>query len=221
MAAACTQTAPSITPDKESLLRTGHWIVSSGTVTLKKPNGVDTTLDYMPFIPPCHRDDYIGFDSLGNGAVFPGAIICSAAEPDSISFKWRLLNNDNNIDILNVFNFFYMVVDSVVLPYYFDTLSQSPLVLDTLQTSPIVVLDTMWNLKFDSIPVTGNTLIYQGVNIYNADISKFSKSSFTLSFKWYGKYPDSTGGHEGGPPNYTPPIMRDDTLKFVLNFTNF
>ena len=218
---ACNQSAPTISPDKESILRTGKWKLVSGTVTLKNPSGIDTTLNYMPFVPVCHLDDYIKFDSGGNASVFPGATKCESSDADSVNFNWRLLNNDNNMDILNVFNFFYLVYDSIVTPYYFDTISQSPiLVLDTLSNNPVVVLDTIWRVKFDSAAIIG-PLYYQGVNIYSADISNFSKSGFTLSFKWYTQYPDTTKWHEGGPPAYQPPIMRTDTLKYVLNYANF
>lgn len=218
---ACTQKKPTYTPDRASMLRTGKWHVTAGTVTLKKPNGIDTTINYMPFVSPCHADDYLKFDSLDKGATFPGSILCSLSDADSIGFNWRLLNNDNNIDLLNIFNLFTMVVETIDTPYYFDTLSKSPLTFDTLADSPIVVLDTLWNLRFDSIPVSGASYVYPGVNVYNADISNFSQSSFVLSFKWRGTYPDSTHGHEGGPPNYAPPILRPDTLKFVLTLTNF
>ena len=218
---ACKQSAPTATPSVADILRTGRWKVASGTVTLKKPNGLDTTLNYMPFIPPCHTDDYIKFDSLNTGATFPGAVSCFASEPDSISFQYRLYNNDQNIDILNVFNFFYTVVETIQLPYFFDTLSTSPLRLDTLADSPLVVLDTTWLVKFDSAYVVGNGAVYGGVNIYDAAFSNFSQAGFTLTFNFYGTYPDSTGGHEGGPPNNTPPIMRPDTLKFILNYVNF
>ena len=218
---ACNQTKPTFSPDRVNILRSGRWKVVSGTVTLKKPNGLDTTLNYMPFVPPCHLDDYIKFDSGNHGATFPGTILCYASDADSIGFIYNMRNNDNNIDLLNIFNLFQMVYETINTPYYFDTVSQSPLVLDTIQRSPYVILDTMWSLRFDSVAVSGNSTVYPGANVYNADISNFSKSGFTLSFKWYGTYPDSTGGHEGGPPNYASPIMRNDTLKFVLNFSNF
>ncbi len=210
MFSACTQTAPPITPNKESILRTGRWILASGVVTLKNPNGKDTTMDYMQFVSACHKDDYIKFDSLGQAAIFPGSLRCSPADADSVSFNWRLLNNDNNIDILNVFNFYWVVRDSIVLPYY----------LDTIATSPSLVIDSVWVVRFDSAAVSG-PVYYQGYNIYNADISNFSKSGFTLSFKAYSTYPDTTQWHEGGPPAYQNPIMRNDTLRYVLNYNNF
>ena len=220
MFAACTQVAPTITPDKESILRTGRWILAGGTVTLKNPSGKDTTLDYMQFVPACHKDYYSRFDSIGQAAIYPGSLRCSAADADSISFNWRLLNNDNNIDILNVFNLFWVVYDSVETPFYFDTVSTNPiLVLDTISSSP-VVLDTIWHVRFDSMAVSG-PLYYQGYNVYDADISNFSKTGFTLSFKWYSKYPDTSLWHEGGPPAYQSPIMKNDTLRYVLKYSNF
>ena len=218
--AACTQTAPPITPDKESILRTGRWVLTSGSVTVKNPNGLDTTMDYMQFVPACHKDDYIKFDSLGQAAIFPGATVCSPADADSISFNWRLLNNDNNIDILNVFNLFWVVYDSIETPYFFDTVSTNPiLVLDTLSSSP-VVLDTIWHVRFDSLAVSGPTY-YQGFNVYDADLSDFSKTGFTLSFKWYSKYRDSTLWHEGGAPAYQAPNLKNDTIKYILRYSNY
>jgi hypothetical protein len=216
----CIQKTPSITPNKESMLRTGRWKVTSGTITQRKPNGWDTTLNYMLFVPSCHTDDYIRFDSLNHAYVYSNTIKCSQADPDSISFVWRLLNNDQNMDILNVFNFFYMDSETINPGYFFDTLSQSPIVvLDTISTNPIVVLDSIWVANFIPILVDGRELFDNGINLYSTYISNFSQQSFTLSFKWYAFYADTTNHHTGGID--LPPIERPDTFLFKLNFTNF
>ena len=66
--AACNKT-PTTTNTTASILTTGSWKLSSGTVALKKPNGVDTTINYLSVIvPSCHSDDYIKFYSNLSGA---------------------------------------------------------------------------------------------------------------------------------------------------------
>jgi len=219
--ASCSQSNPTASTDTLTLLRSYHWRLSSGTVTLPKPNGKDTTMDYMQFVPACHKDDYIKFDSGSVGAVFPGSITCSAADADSLTFIWRLFNNGNNIDLLSIFNLFYVVQDSIILPYYIDTLSTTPtVVLDTIIDSPVVELDTIWKIRYDSLPVSGNFNVNGSADVYGANISNISKSGFTLSFRWYGVYADSIGGHEGGPPNYSP-LKKPDTIKYILNYVSF
>jgi hypothetical protein len=94
------------------------------------------------------------------------------------------------------------------------------LVLDTLSTNPTLVLDTIWHVRFDSLAVAGNSDVNHGVNVYNAVLTNFSKSGFTLNFSWFATYPDSIGGHEGGPPNFSP-LKKPDTLRYVLNYVNF
>ena len=208
--ASCTQTPATPSPDKESILRTGKWKLLSGNVTMRVAGGShDTTMDYIQFIPTCHADDYIIFDSTNHGAVYSGATKCSVADADSISFIWRLLNNDNNMDILNVFNFFYNVHDSIDANNF---------------TVDAVTLDTSWTCYYVSRIPGANQVYYSGINIYNGTITNFSKTNFTYSFKYISDYPDTNYHHTGtmvGSTADPSPIYRADTFTFAFTFTNF
>lgn len=223
---------PTSTPNRADILRTGKWKVSSGTITVNLPNGRDTTLDYMTFIPACHRDDYILFDSGNAAAIYSGGSKCNAGDPDHIDFVW-LLHRDNEslIDLYGGFNNTFGIVDTIQ-PFQFDTLSTNPyLVLDTLlgvfdtahgYTRVVPVLDTIWKLKFqyDSSVITNPS-------IYGATITDFSQSSFTLHYNMSSLYPDSSGFHtrQYVDPNLGirdfNPIMRPDTVKYSIKYTNF
>src|SRR3954454_20812879 len=85
---ACNKT-PTVTANRENILRSKKWKLSSGTLTVKKPNGRDTNLKYLDFIPDCYKDDYLTFDSMRHGTVFTGAVSCNAADPASHSFVWQ------------------------------------------------------------------------------------------------------------------------------------
>lgn len=190
------------------ILKTGKWKISTATITMKLPSGKDSTLDFIQFIPKCHQDDYIKFDSLNHGAIYNNGVSCSVADPDSISFIWQLKNNNNNMDLYNGF-FFIDSVAETILPYHIDTVSQSPiLVLDTLADTPNVVLDTIWSLNFASVPTAV-------INIYNSAISNVTQSSFTMDFAFAAHYPDSTHNHQYFPNIYV------DTFHYHLVYTNF
>jgi hypothetical protein len=234
--AACGKKPGTSIQTRENMLRKGKWKMSSGTLTMKLPSGADTVLNYMNWIPSCRQDDYLVFDSGFVGAIFSGGTKCNASDPDSISFVWQLTNNQNYINLYNGFDFFYGAFESIN-PYRFDTLQQSPtLVLDTLHgildtalgyTRTVPVLDTIWTLRFDTLPLPATS-------IYNAMITSFSQSSFTITYSLtlppYTEYPDSTGHHTGylldtnSPPDtlgdYNP-IYRADTFKYKVTYTNF
>lgn len=206
--AACNKT-PTTTNTTASILTTGSWKLSSGTVALKKPNGVDTTINYLSVIvPSCHSDDYIKFYSNLSGAEYPGTTVCSAAEPDSVSFGWQLTTN--TLNIYNSQNFYYSVVETV-LGYHFDTVSVSPLVLDSLNfgTYPSEI-DSIHNLQFNWTPPPANA--HSLVDITNATLTNVSTSSFTMNFNVYATYPDTTNFHQSSP------IIRADTFHFSLTY---
>ncbi len=190
------------------ILKTGRWKISSATVTMKLPSGKDTTMDYIQFIPKCHQDDYIKFDSLDHGAIYNNGVSCSIADPDSIAFVWQLKNKEQSLDIYSGF----FLIDSIaetILPYHIDTISQSPiLVLDTISDNPTVVLDTIWNLNFASVPTAA-------FNIYNSTLSNVTSSSFTMDFAFAGQYPDSNNHHQ-----YVPNIY-NDSFHYHVVYTNF
>ncbi len=223
--ASCDKT-PKINHNRASELRVGKWHVTSGTLTLRKPNGLDTTLNYMDWIPTCHKDDYIKFDSLNRGYIFPGGTTCDASQADSSAFVWQLKNGETILDLYNGFSNTFGVVETIVLPYFSDTISKSPLILDTLvgaiaaaaMTPPgVVVIDSFWKLHFDSSAV-------QRLDIYNATITNYSQSAFTINYAVISTYPDSTGHHTGFDVTNNidmDPIIRPDTFHYSVTYTNF
>ena len=218
--AACNK-APTTNYSRESMLRKGSWHVSGGTLTLRKPNGVDTTLNYLDWIPTCHKDDFIKFDSLNRGFVFPGANRCDASEADSTGFVWQLKNGESLMDLYNGFSNTFGVTESILEPYFFDTLSFSPVVVDTFLSAVVGatmtpalpgICDSFWKLHFDSSAV-------QRLDIYNATITNFSQSAFTINFAVISTYPDSTNHHTGGGIDLNP-IMRPDTFHYSVTYSN-
>lgn len=215
--AACSKTT---TPASStiSILTTGKWKISSGTLTIRKPNGLDTVLDYTHWIPYCHRDDYIRFYSATTGYSYPGNILCDPSE-DSTTFSWYLTNGGNTMN-LQGFNFSYAATDSVVDPVFFDTISKTPtLVLDTvinaaaaLATGGVVVLDSTWKLYFDTTAISW-------IRTYDATITNLSSSSFTLNYGVITTYQDSTN-HHTGPPNARP-INRPDTIYYSVTYSPY
>jgi hypothetical protein len=199
--AACSKKATPSADSQSDMLRKGKWRITSGKLTVKLPNGKDTMLDYPSWIPFCHRDDYFVFNSAGKGAVFNGGITCNPGEADSISFDWTLSNSGNYLSLYNSFHLYYSVTESIL-----------PFSVDTVSIDPEIVLDTVWRLHFDTTSVV-NTDIMNGV------ISNFSQSSFTLDFKLIAQYPDSLLLHEGLP--YSMPIIRPDTFKYKVTYSNF
>lgn len=208
------------------MMRKGKWKVTSGTLTLRKPNGIDTTLNYMNWIPVCHRDDYVQFDSLSIGYIFAGGMKCDPSNADSTAFQWKLENGETTLSLYNGFSNTFGVKESILIPFYFDTLSKSPFVLDTLvgavaaaaQTPPgPIVLDTLWKLHFDSAAI-------QHLDIYSATISSFSETSFTINYAAISTYPDSTGHHTGFDAANggidKDPIIRPDTFHYSVTYSN-
>ena len=210
---------------RANMLRTGKWKMSSGSLSVKLPGGIrDTTLNYLTYVPACHLDDYIDFGPSTFGSVFSGSLKCSPNDPDSVQFQWGLSNNDNNISLFRGFSVIWSV-KSIVWPYSVDTTQFTPfLALDTLHgvndtlpgyTRQVVVLDSFWTVKYysDSVP---------NFDIYNAQISDFSQSSFTIIFSMYSTYMDTTHNHTGILAGTTDmdPVVRPDTVKYKLTFTN-
>jgi hypothetical protein len=209
------------TKSMTEMLRTGRWKISGANVKLRLPSGLDTTLNLFRFMPSCKTGVYLVFDSFGvNGNMYTGTP-CNAGDPTEINFQWNLTDNNTILNLYNGFNLVYAITDTVLQPVYFDTLvnnvnASPPLVLDSVVTAEdtgyigfphYLVLDSMWNLKFDSIPDP-----YLNIN---GQISNFSQSSFTLTFAEISVYPDSTLNHASAP------IYRPDTVHFTFIFNNF
>jgi hypothetical protein len=223
----------------EDMLRTGKWKIASGTVAGRLPSGLDTTVSYTNFLmPTCWQGEYIVFDSQLNGAIYTGPSKCDPSSPTYINFLWKLNTNNTTLDLYDGFNLIYAFSDSIS-PYFFDTLvnnasSSPPLVLDTIfgvydtllgYTKTLLVLDTIWNFVITPKAIPN-------YDIYNASITNFSQSSFTLSFNYITTYLDSTLNHTGkyyytdaitgnnDSSDYNPKV-RPDTLHYTLIFNNF
>ena len=225
---ACSKKATPSTASHMDMLRKGKWRVSGGTLTVKLPDGRDTVLDYMKWIPVCHRDDYFVFNTPTTGAVFNGGMTCTPGDPDSISLNWKFIDNDKYLSLYNSFHLYYAVRESI-MPFEFDTLQWTPnLVLDTIHgvldtaegyTRTVIVLDTIWKLHFDTASVV-NT------DIFNAPITNFTQNSFNLYFTLLSQFPDSTN-HQTGQFNFggvivdTFTVYRQDTFKYKLTYTNY
>ncbi len=197
-------------PDTGAILRTGKWRISSASIRMKLPSGKDTTMDYVQFIPKCRVDDYLRFQTLTRGAVYNGGTSCSASDADSTTFQWLLKENGTVVDIYNGFTLIDSVAQTILTPYHFDTISQSPiLVLDTISNDPAnIVLDTVWDLNFRSVPSPT-------FNIYNAHLSNVSQSTFSMDFAFRAQYPDSTHFNE------VTPILRPDSFHYHIVYSNF
>ncbi len=217
--ASCNQT-PTVTPNRENLMRAKKWsLSSSSTITVKKPNGKDTTIKYMDYLPDCYKDDYLRFDSNHFGRNFLASKSCSIADPEFENFTWRLWNNDNYIDLYDGFNRVFALTCTIE-PYHFKVIKDVPLEYDTvigrLDTIPgflkqFIVLDTIRELRYTAYKI-------QHFDIYGAEITDFTESSFKLNFSFKTKRLDSTNYH-GGAPNNLDPIVVDDTAHYSLVFT--
>ncbi len=222
-------------PSTSDILRTGKWMLSSGTVTVRNPNGKDTVLNYLKFIPVCYADDYLVFDSLNYGRRYTGAVTCSPADPSYFAFSWELTSNNTRMNLYNGFDNIYGIVDTVQ-PFYNDTISNNPyLVYDTIigaldtpyPPKIFLELDTIRKLVFSGVPAPN------GNSISNADIVNISQSSFTLHFQMISYYNDSTKWHSatyllpldsGSDPSMNPDsfaVTRPDTFNYSLTYTNF
>jgi len=202
------------------MLRTGRWKISSATVKLRLPSGLDTTLNLFTFMPSCKTGVYLTFDTGFYGNMFSGTP-CNPSDPTNISFQWQLTDNNTILDLYGGFNLVYSITDTVLQPYYFDTTwypaGNNPAYYfdsivnyeDTsLDGNPnYIVLDTLWNLKYDSIP--------NGTNNVYGQVSNFTQSSFTWTVAQITVYPDSTHNHASNP------IYRPDTAHYTYVFTNF
>ena len=234
---------PTVNASMENTLRTGKWKLSSATVAVRKPNGKDTTLDYLKFIPDCYKDDYLVFDSMNYGRRYTGSNKCSPADPEYFPFVWDLKYNNTIIDLYNGFNYIYGIVDTIQ-PFYNDTITMNPFlvydtVIGTLDTTvppkQWVELDTVRKLFFSGVAAGTGSVgpALGGFNINDADIYNFSQQSFTLHFQMISYYTDSTKWHgasyllpltPGADPNLNPDsfaIIRPDTFNYSLTFTNF
>lgn len=212
---------PTVTPNRENLMRAKKWRISGGTLRVRKPNGIDTNLEYLRFVDSCYLDDYIKFDSLNFGNLFSGDTRCNAADPTARFFTWRLYNNDKYIDLSDGFNTIF-AVNTTIEPYRIETLSTTPLKLDTLigrlDTIPgflkeFIVLDTIRELRFNKYPLGK-------FDIFGAEITDFTESSFKLNFSFKTTRLDSTN-IKAGLPNNNPPVTLPDTADYSLIISAF
>jgi hypothetical protein len=237
LAAACNKKPKAPAPGVADHLRAGKWKLSSGTVTIALPDGRDTTLDYLKFIPECYKDDYFTFDSINHGRRYTGTT-CTPADPEYFSFIWELGGNNNQIDIYNGFNWVYGIIDTVH-PFEIhknvngvdDTIVGR---LDTLvPPKDFIQLDTIRKLTFHGVPggIGETGLPRGGFDIYSADLYSVSASTFTIHFQMHTYRMDTTNRHaasfllplewEINPGEYQVlPYYQRDTVDYILNFKN-
>jgi hypothetical protein len=183
----CTKT-PSAPTTRDVQLRTGKWRITSSSVTLKLFNGKPGTVNYGQYRMPCLLDNFLKFDSLNRGAIHNGGVSCSKSDADSIAFIWVLKNNGNNIDLLNC----YTLIDSVDQTIVFDP-------------GPSI---------YEAQYATSSCYVS---NLYNAQISNFSQSSFVLKYDLPAHYLDTTVAKGGSP---TTPVVLLDTFHFAITYGN-
>ncbi|MBL7690074.1 MAG: hypothetical protein JNM41_00655 [Flavipsychrobacter sp.] len=187
---------PEVPPSKANQLRAKKWTITGGTLTVKLPNGKDTSLSYLNFVDTCYLDDYIKFDSNYAGSVFTGDRKCNVADPASRSFTWRLLPNETFIDLFSGFNMIFCVNTSIE-PYKLVTGEQGT--------------DTVRELRYTPYRIPS-------FDLYGAEIIDFTPSSFKLKFSFKSTRLDSTG-FRAGAPNNNPPAVVADTADYLLTLS--
>ena len=174
---------------QDGMMRTGKWKISKSMVKLKLPNGKKTTIDYGPYRSACLVDNRLKFDSLNRGSILNGGVSCNIGDADSVGFIWQLKNNGNTIDMLNC----YTLIDSVA----------QTVVLDGTTGNYVVQYNQASSYKS---------------NLYDATISSFSQSSFTLEYDLPAHYADTTAANMGSA---AAPVILLDTFHFMITYTNF
>lgn len=164
-------------PNRDAMLRTGKWKITTSMVTLRLPNGQKGTIDYGAYRSTCLVDNYLKFDSTNKGAIHNGGVSCSGFDADSIGFIWQVKNNGVNIDILGC----YTMIDSVKESIYLDA------------------ADNIYKVAYSTGPS------YRS-NIVNGTFSSFSQSSFVLNYSIPGYYADTmpANGGSAAAPVYLP-----------------
>lgn len=108
-AASCKKADNDLSRQEE--MRGGKWKISAGTVRLDPYVGLDTVYlykDYLALIgQSCKEDDYLEFQANYDGLQYSGSTKCSTFEPDNVSFRWQLFDDDNGIYFLNANETFF------------------------------------------------------------------------------------------------------------------
>ena len=81
--AACNKKPGTPTATRESMLRSGKWKITSGTLTVRLSNGGDTVLNYMNWIPACRQDDYL--------VLIPATTVRYSATAQSVTHQMPIL----------------------------------------------------------------------------------------------------------------------------------
>lgn len=164
---ACNKT-PDPQADVLTMLRTGKWHVTSGTVTMRGPNGVKADQTYYPDLRRQFlRDDEIRFDSSERAIVYNNSKRSDIGDPDSVSFIYVIKNNDANFDFFNA----YKIVDSVAQVVYPDAGGPNG-----------------YKVRYD-------TAVSHVINILDGKLKNVSETSFSLEYSLIGQYNDTTAGN--------------------------
>src|SRR5258708_289222 len=111
--AACNKKPSQTSTTRYDVIHASRWKLSSGTLAVKLGNRKDTTLNYLDFVPDCHHDDYIAFNSRTIGSVFNGSSRCSPADGDSTQFTWQFSSDYTKISFHRGFSLIWSVVETV------------------------------------------------------------------------------------------------------------
>lgn len=103
--AACTK--PDDPVSIEDDLRSGVWRRTSGKVTYKDPaTKGDSTMDYMPGVSDCRKDNAMEFKENFDGKMLLGDNHCTAGEPQTKPFTWQVTNNGQKLLLYGVSDYF-------------------------------------------------------------------------------------------------------------------
>lgn len=84
---------------KTQLLTTGSWKYDSGGADLDHNGSIDLTLEFLNAVPSCLLDNIVTFKTDGSGVNDEGASKCDPSSPQTTSFNWNFVNNENAVNI--------------------------------------------------------------------------------------------------------------------------
>ncbi|MBD0279060.1 MAG: lipocalin family protein [Flavisolibacter sp.] len=101
---ACKKDDKKAAPSKMDLLTSGHWKMT--TYTLSPPIDLDgdgkLDSDGLATFPSCKKDDFFVFKKDGTGEKNEGLTKCSASDPQAETINWAFVNDEKEIIIDNI-----------------------------------------------------------------------------------------------------------------------
>lgn len=90
---------------RQEEMRGGKWQITSGSVRIDPFVGKDTIFDYKNYLSilglSCKDDDYLVFQENYDGAQYSNTKKCSLYDPESVSFRWQLFDDESGVYFLN------------------------------------------------------------------------------------------------------------------------